>query len=90
MQNEAAARSEVEIRGDLGSPKVLVVDDEASIREALETYLNHLGISVVHTAQNGKIALEILNSEKHDYLFMDLMKRTAWNFSKTWIATAGQ
>jgi len=73
VQNEAAARSEVEIRGDLGSPKVLVVDDEASIREALETYLNHLGISVVHTAQNGKIALEILNSEKHDYLFMDLM-----------------
>jgi len=73
VQIEAVARSEVENRGDLGSPKVLVVDDEASIREALETYLHHLGISVVHTAQNGKIALEVLNSEKYDYLFMDLM-----------------
>ena len=73
MQIEAAARSDVEIRGDLGSLKVLVVDDEASIREALESYLYHLGISTVHTAQNGKIALEALKAEKFDYLFMDLM-----------------
>lgn len=73
MQIEAAARSNVEIRGDLESLKVLVVDDEASIREALESYLYHLGISTVHTAQNGKIALEALKAEKFDYLFMDLM-----------------
>ncbi|MBW2093619.1 MAG: HD domain-containing response regulator [Deltaproteobacteria bacterium] len=73
MQIEAVARSEVEIRGDLGSLKVLVVDDETSIREALQSYLYHLGIPTVHTAQNGKIALEALNTEKYDYLFMDLM-----------------
>lgn len=73
MQVEAAARSEIEIHGDLGSLKVLVVDDEASIREALESYLYHLGIQTVHTARNGKIALETLNTEKYDYLFMDLM-----------------
>ena len=73
MQIEAAARAPIEIMGDLGSLKVLVVDDEASIREALESYLYHLGISTVHTAQNGKFALEALKTEKYDYLFMDLM-----------------
>ncbi len=73
MQIEAVARSEIEIRSDPGSLKVLVVDDEASIREALESYLYHLGIPIVHTAINGKMALEALKSEKYDYLFMDLM-----------------
>jgi len=73
VQIKAVARAEVEIRGDLGSLKVLVVDDEASIRETLESYLYHLGIPTVHTAQNGKIALEALKTEKYDYLFMDLM-----------------
>lgn len=73
MQIEAVARSAVETHGGLGSLKVLVVDDEASIREALESYLYHLGVPTVHTAQNGKIALEALNTEKYDYLFMDLM-----------------
>lgn len=73
MQIQAVTKPEVETRGAAESVKVLVVDDETSIRDTLESYLSHLGIPTVHTAQNGKIALEALNADKYDYLFMDLM-----------------
>jgi putative nucleotidyltransferase with HDIG domain len=61
------------IKPDLDSLSVLVVDDEPSIREALEIYLNQIGIGHVTTAQNGIMALEALIKQHYDYVFMDLM-----------------
>ncbi len=73
MQITALQKPEIEIRPGLYSLKALVVDDERSIRESLEAYLYHLGISNVVTAGNGKVALEVLDHQRFDYLFMDLM-----------------
>jgi len=53
--------------------KVLVVDDEAIIRETLASYLNFLGVSEIHSASNGKEATLLLVHESYDYVFMDLM-----------------
>lgn len=52
---------------------VLVVDDEALIRETLSSYLYHLGIRNVDTASNGKMAIQALETVTYDYIFMDLM-----------------
>ena len=58
---------------DLEALNVLVVDDEALIRETLCTYLQHLGVRHVDTAPNGKIAIEALSHGEYDYIFIDLM-----------------
>jgi len=73
VQITALKRPEIETSPGLESLKALVVDDEAGIRESLESYLYHLGVSSVVTAQNGKVALEALEHEVFDYLFVDLM-----------------
>ncbi len=52
--------------------KVLVVDDEDSVRELIELYLNKEGFEVLH-ARSGKEALR-LNGEHHpDIIILDLM-----------------
>jgi len=52
--------------------KVLVVDDEDSVRELIELYLKKEGFDVIH-ARDGREALR-LNGERHpDLLILDLM-----------------
>lgn len=52
--------------------KVLVVDDEESVRELIELYLKKEGFEVIH-ARDGKEALR-LNGEHHpDLIILDLM-----------------
>jgi len=52
--------------------KVLVVDDEDSVRELIELYLKKEGFEVIH-ARDGKAALR-LNGEHHpDLIILDLM-----------------
>lgn len=51
--------------------RVLIVDDEEDIREALEVFLRELGLEV-RTAGNGLMAWEILQREKFDIMFLDL------------------
>ena len=58
---------------DLGFLSVLIVDDEPSIHETLQEYLNHMGIPKVRTAHNGLMALDALHEDHYDYVFMDLM-----------------
>ncbi len=59
-----------EIRGH--GRKVLVVDDEESVRELIELYLKKEGFEVIH-AREGKEALR-LNGEHHpDLIILDLM-----------------
>ncbi|MCG6138149.1 MAG: response regulator transcription factor [Nostoc sp. LLA-1] len=52
--------------------KILVVDDEASIRRILETRLSMIGYDVV-TASDGEEALSIFHSSEPDLVVLDVM-----------------
>ncbi len=75
MQEKAV--SNIELTSLVGEPckglRVLVVDDEAIIRETLASYLRYLGIDEVHSAPDGKQAVAMLAHGSYDYVFMDLM-----------------
>ena len=51
--------------------KILVVDDEEDIREALKEYLEELGYEV-SVAENGKTAYEALLARDYDLVLMDM------------------
>ena len=51
--------------------KILVVDDEASIRELFEDILGSSGYEI-HTAEGAEQALEILRQENIGVIFLDL------------------
>ncbi len=51
--------------------KILVVDDEPDIREALELYLSHMGYSVI-TAGNGEHALHLFNTSRPPIVLSDI------------------
>jgi two-component system, OmpR family, alkaline phosphatase synthesis response regulator PhoP len=56
-------------------PKILIVDDEAHIRMLIEQTLEELedeGVEFL-TAENGEIALEIIQEEKPQLVFLDVM-----------------
>ncbi len=75
MQEKAVSSLDIEpwSEDDASRFKVLVVDDEAIIRETLASYLKYLGIGEIHSAQNGKEAVSMLAHDSYDYVFMDLM-----------------
>ncbi len=55
--------------------KILIVDDEAHIRMLIEQTLEELedeGVEFL-TAENGEIALEIIQEEKPNLVFLDVM-----------------
>ena len=55
--------------------KILIVDDEAHIRMLIEQTLEELedeGVEFL-TAENGEIALEIIQQEKPQLVFLDVM-----------------
>ena len=60
-----------QIRDKTQSLKVLVVDDEDLIREAIATLLVKF-FEVVSTAKNGAEALELLENNSYDILFTDI------------------
>ena len=53
MQVETVQSLETLISPDLESLKILVVDDEPSICETLQLFLQHLGVCNAQTASNG-------------------------------------
>ncbi|NVJ87637.1 MAG: response regulator [Cyclobacteriaceae bacterium] len=57
------------------SKKILIVDDEAHIRMLIEQTLEELEDEGVEffTAENGEMALEVINIEKPDLIFLDVM-----------------
>jgi DNA-binding response OmpR family regulator len=52
--------------------KILIVDDDASIREILSTQLSRLGFTTA-AAADGKEAVGLFQSEKPDLVLMDMM-----------------
>jgi putative nucleotidyltransferase with HDIG domain len=53
--------------------KVLVVDDEATIRSLISQLLGQLGHFEVITAENGQQALDLVQKNRFDCAFVDLM-----------------
>jgi len=54
-----------------GSPRILIIDDEAAIRESLETLLTLEGFSVV-MASDGPAGMELISKNEYDLLLLDL------------------
>lgn len=52
--------------------KILVIDDEASIRRVIELKLKNKGYHVM-TAENGKAGLEIIKEQKPHVVITDIM-----------------
>jgi len=55
----------------MGNPSILIVDDEACIRLALERWLRLRGFDV-DVAEDGDVAIEKCRSRKYDVITMDL------------------
>ncbi|MCD6309887.1 MAG: response regulator [Candidatus Eremiobacteraeota bacterium] len=54
------------------SKTIMVVEDNQSFREFLARYLKMFGYNVI-SAENGSVALEILEEEKPDLIISDVM-----------------
>jgi len=52
--------------------KLLIVDDSAIIRQAIQKHLMDFDIEVVGTAEDGKIALEVFQETKPDIVTLDI------------------
>ena len=55
----------------MSGKKILVVDDEEAIRDSFEIALNKSGY-IVSTAESAEKAIEILNQENINVMFLDL------------------
>jgi two-component system, chemotaxis family, chemotaxis protein CheY len=51
--------------------KVLVVDDQASVRQMTRISLEKLGIRLIHEAENGQVALATLMAQPVDLIISD-------------------
>lgn len=60
------------IHGNLDGKKILIVDDDIKNVFVLSSALENKGL-VIHDAQNGKAALEMLKKEEYDLVLMDIM-----------------
>ncbi|HMF65341.1 MAG TPA: sigma-54 dependent transcriptional regulator [Edaphobacter sp.] len=54
-----------------GSPRILIIDDEAAIRESLETLLTFEGF-IVSMAGDGTAGMELVSRNEYDLLLLDL------------------
>src|SRR6202522_2363758 len=55
----------------VGDPRILIIDDEAAIRESLDTLLTLEGFTV-SAASDGPSGLELLSRNEYDLLLLDL------------------
>ena len=53
--------------------KILIVDDEADLLEALSSMFERAGYRYILTANNGKSALEVWKKEQPDIIILDVM-----------------
>jgi two-component system alkaline phosphatase synthesis response regulator PhoP len=68
----------------MSTQRILVVDDDKSIIEIVQAYLEQAGYGVL-TAYNGTSAMHTLRSEKPDLLILDLMlpDRDGWDITRS-------
>ena len=55
-----------------GKVKLMIVDDSAIIRQAIQKHLKDFDIDVVGTAEDGKIALEVFEKTRPDIVTLDI------------------
>lgn len=55
--------------------KILIVDDQPSIRELISETLNGVGDYKIMESESGEQAIETAKAEKPDLIFMDVMMR---------------
>lgn len=55
----------------MNSPKVLIIDDEKTVKKAMQKALKNEGYDLIF-AENGKKGLELLKKEKPSLVFLDL------------------
>ena len=55
----------------MGRARILVIDDERAVRELISDALKIEGHDV-HTAENGKEALDLIGQHRYDLVFCDL------------------
>ena len=73
MTTETAAKTQNAPQEQDEQPlRILLVDDEPNIRQALEEYLTVIDQHKVTTASTGQEALEIFSSDRFDCAFLDL------------------
>ena len=69
-----AATASLELQGTVqnaGSPRILIIDDEAAIRESLDTLLTLEGC-IVSMAVDGASGLDLVSRNQYDLLLLDL------------------
>lgn len=66
-----ALHSQKKARGGFAMTRILVIDDEARLREALRRMLEKAGYEVIE-AENGKIGLQLLHSASVDIVLTDI------------------
>jgi two-component system chemotaxis response regulator CheY len=52
--------------------KLLIVDDSAIVRRAIERHLRANGVTEVLQAPNGRVALELFREQRPDFVTMDI------------------
>jgi DNA-binding NtrC family response regulator len=66
-----AAPASANAAGSDAPPRILIIDDEAAIRESLETLLGLEGY-IVDTAENGELGLDRIAEQPFDLVLLDL------------------
>ncbi len=73
MQVEAIQQHEPVVEQDFSSMTVMVVDDDPMVGETLGMFFEHLKFKKIVTLDRGEKAIEEIDREFFDYIFMDLM-----------------
>ncbi len=73
MQKQTADEHQILNSPCLESLRVMIVDDESMIRETLVLFFQNMGIIDVLSVDSGENALQEIENNTFDYIFMDLM-----------------
>lgn len=73
MQVEAIQQHESVVDQDFSSMTVMVVDDDPMVGETLGMFFEHMNFKNIVILDRGEKALEEIDSDFFDYIFMDLM-----------------
>jgi CheY-like chemotaxis protein len=66
----------------MGKPRILIVEDDASVREALAAFLEGEGYSVVEAGDGAEALARLRGSESFGLILLDLMMpvMSGWEF----------
>ncbi len=61
------------VKKETGENKILIVDDDKSVRDFLERFLRQKEYTQVQSASSGEAALEIIKNGQVELVFLDVM-----------------